>query len=41
LPTDADPEIVFDVPRMEIWQRAYERVGTTPMAFTTRTVGSA
>ena len=36
-----DPQIVFDVPRMEIWQRAYERVGTTPMAFTTRTVGSA
>jgi putative transcriptional regulator len=41
LPTDADPEIVFDVPRIEIWQRAYERVGTTPMAFTTRTVGTA
>ena len=41
LPTDADAEIVFDVPRSEIWHRAYERVGTTPMAFTTRTVGSA
>jgi putative transcriptional regulator len=41
LPTDADTQIVFEVPRMEIWLRAYERVGTTPMAFTTRTVGSA
>jgi putative transcriptional regulator len=41
LPTDADPKIVFDVAREEIWQRAYERMGTTPIAFTTRTVGSA
>jgi putative transcriptional regulator len=41
LPTDADTELVFEVPRDEIWRRAYERMGTTPMAFTTRTVGSA
>jgi len=41
LPTDADAELVFDVPRNEIWQRAYERAGTSPMAFTARTVGSA
>ena len=41
LPTDADAAIVFDVPRSEIWQRAYERIGTTPMAFMTRTVGLA
>jgi putative transcriptional regulator len=41
LPTDADTKIVFDVAREEIWQRAYERMGTTPIAFTTRTVGSA
>lgn len=41
LPTDADASLLFDVPRGEVWQRAYERVGTTPMAFTTRTVGSA
>ncbi len=41
LPTDAEAAIVFDVPREEIWRRAYERVGTTPMAFTTRTVGLA
>ena len=41
LPTDADAAIVFDVPREQIWQRAYERMGTSPIAFTTRTVGSA
>jgi len=41
LPTDFAPELVFDAPREEVWQRAYERVGTTPMAFTSRTVGSA
>ena len=41
LPTDVEPNIVFDVPRDQVWQHAYERVGTTPIAFTTRTVGSA
>lgn len=41
LPTDVDPSVVFDVPSEEVWTRAYERVGTTPIAFTTRTVGSA
>lgn len=41
LPTDTDAEIVFDVERERVWQRAYERVGTTPIAFTSRTVGSA
>lgn len=41
LPTDVDPEILFDVPRDETWTAAYARVGTSPMAFTTRTVGSA
>jgi putative transcriptional regulator len=41
LPTDAHPSLLFDVPRDEIWQRAYEHAGTTPIAFTTRTVGSA
>jgi putative transcriptional regulator len=41
LPVDADASIVFDVPRNEMWHRAYERLGTTPIAFTTRTVGSA
>lgn len=41
LPTDAHESLVFEVPREEVWQRAYERVGTTPMAFATRMVGQA
>lgn len=41
LPTDIDPEVVFDVPAEEVWQRAYQLVGATPMSFTTRTVGLA
>lgn len=41
LPTDADASLVFDVPRQEVWTAAFQRVGTTPIAFTTRTVGSA
>jgi putative transcriptional regulator len=41
LPTDVAAELVFEVPREQIWQRAYERIGASPMAFTTRTVGSA
>jgi putative transcriptional regulator len=41
LPTDADASLVFDVPREEIWVAAFERVGTTPIAFATRVVGSA
>lgn len=41
LPTDVDASIVFDVAADDLWQKAYERIGTTPMAFTSRTVGSA
>jgi putative transcriptional regulator len=41
LPVDASSELVFDVPRGEMWEAAYERAGMSPMAFTTRTVGSA
>jgi putative transcriptional regulator len=41
LPTDLEAPLVFDVPREKLWQAAYERVGTTPIAFTSRTVGSA
>lgn len=41
LPTDVDAGVVFDVPRDEAWTAAYARVGATPMAFTSRTVGSA
>jgi len=36
LPTDLEADLVFDVPRDELWHRAYERVGATPMAFTSR-----
>jgi putative AlgH/UPF0301 family transcriptional regulator len=41
LPIDAEDSLVFDVAREDIWQSAYQLVGVTPMAFTTRTVGSA
>lgn len=41
LPTDVDASVVFDAPTDTAWTRAYELVGATPMAFTTRTVGSA
>ncbi len=41
LPTNVERDLVFDVPRDQVWQRAYEHVGTTPIAFTSRTVGSA
>lgn len=41
LPTDVTPEIVFDTPPAELWARAYQRVGASPMSFNTRTVGSA
>jgi putative transcriptional regulator len=41
LPTDVDSAIVFETPASETWTRAYERIGMTPIAFTTRTVGSA
>ena len=41
LPTELEAALVFDVPRQELWQAAYERAGTTPIAFTSRTVGSA
>lgn len=36
LPVDLDLELVFEVPRDELWHRAYEKVGATPMAFTSR-----
>jgi putative transcriptional regulator len=41
LPISGNVSLLFDVAREEIWQRAYEQVGASPMAFTTRTVGSA
>lgn len=41
LPTDADPRLVFDVPRAEIWHHAYARIGASPFGFSSRTVGLA
>jgi putative transcriptional regulator len=41
LPTDLEASLIFDAPADEVWRRAYECIGTTPMAFATRTVGSA
>lgn len=41
LPTAADPSLLFDVARGDVWRCAYERAGVTPIAFTTRIVGSA
>jgi len=36
LPVDFELGLAFEVPREELWHRAYERVGATPMAFTSR-----
>jgi putative transcriptional regulator len=41
LPGTAHVDLVFDTPSEEIWRRAYEKQGMTPMSFTTRVVGSA
>jgi putative transcriptional regulator len=41
LPTDLDLGIVFDEPREKAWERAFGLIGANPMAFTSRTVGSA
>ncbi len=41
LPTDFAASLLFDVPSDRIWYAAYERIGATPMSFTSRTVGSA
>jgi len=41
LPTDLDAELVFRTPRSQIWENGYARVGLSPIAFVSRTVGSA
>jgi putative transcriptional regulator len=41
LPMDAQASLVFDVSLDEMWAQAYQRAGTSPMAFTTRVVGQA
>ncbi len=41
LPTDVEASVVFDVSLEEMWTHAYQRAGTSPIAFTSRTVGRA
>jgi putative transcriptional regulator len=41
LPTDVTAEVVFHTPLVDLWSRAYARIGATPMSFTSRIVGSA
>jgi putative transcriptional regulator len=41
LPTDADIDILFGTDSTTTWLRAFERIGTSAMAFTSRIVGSA
>jgi putative transcriptional regulator len=41
LPIDVAPDLVFETEREQAWAAAYNHAGTTPIAFTTRTVGSA
>ena len=41
LPSDAELNLVFDDDPSSAWLRAYERLGTSAIAFTTKVVGSA
>lgn len=41
LPTDIDPNLIFEQDPAAVWLRAYERVGTSAIAFTSKTIGSA
>ena len=41
LPGDSSAALIFRTPVASVWSRAYETMGTSPIAFTTRTVGSA
>lgn len=41
LPGPSVAGLIFDTPREDTWQQAYASLGTTPIAFTTRTIGSA
>jgi putative transcriptional regulator len=41
LPTDVDIDLLFGTDSTTTWLRAFERIGTSAMAFTTRVVGSA
>jgi putative transcriptional regulator len=41
LPTNAEASLVFDVSLESMWTQAYQRAGTSPIAFTSRVVGQA
>lgn len=41
LPTAIDASLVFELAGADAWLRAYEKAGTSAIAFTTRVVGSA
>jgi putative transcriptional regulator len=41
LPGPVDPKLVFHTSPRELWKRAYECIGIPPIAFSSRTVGSA
>jgi putative transcriptional regulator len=41
LPGPVNPSLVFHTPPADVWHRAYAHLGVTPIAFTSRTVGSA
>lgn len=41
LPTDIDPSLLFELEGQGSWLAAYERAGTSAIAFTSRVVGSA
>lgn len=41
LPGPPSSALVFGTPIADVWQEAYASLGTTPIAFTTRTVGQA
>ena len=41
LPTDVEVSLVFDVSLEDMWTHAYRSAGTSPIAFTSRTIGQA
>jgi putative transcriptional regulator len=41
LPGDVKTELIFETKAAQVWSHAYQLQGTTPLSFTSRTVGSA
>jgi putative transcriptional regulator len=41
LPGKVSPDLIFDTEPASVWERAYEMLGVTPLAFTSRVIGSA